>query len=77
VLKDFMFQPTSLKVKAHSRVTWINRDGEPHTIVSPAGLFRSNALDTNDSFSFTFDSAGTYRFVCSIHPQMTGTIVVE
>jgi plastocyanin len=77
VLKDFMFQPTSLKVKAHSTVTWVNKDGEPHTVISETGLFRSSAMDTNDSFSFKFDNAGTYRFLCSIHPKMTGTIVVE
>jgi len=77
IVKDFMFQPTSLQVKAHSTVTWINKDGEPHTVMSDRGLFRSNALDTNESFSFRFENAGTYRFLCSIHPQMVGTIVVE
>jgi plastocyanin len=77
VVKDFMFQPTSLTVKAGSTVTWTNMDEEPHTVVSIAGVFRSNALDTKDSFSFKFDQPGTYRFVCSIHPQMVGTIVVK
>jgi len=77
VIKDFMFTPTSLKVKAHSTVTWINKDDEPHTVTSETGLFRSSALDTDQSFSFKFDTAGTYKFVCSIHPRMTGTIIVE
>ena len=77
VVKDFMFQPTSLTVKAGSTVTWTNMDEEPHTVVSTGGVFRSNALDTKDSFSFKFDQPGTYRFVCSIHPQMVGTIVVK
>jgi plastocyanin len=76
-MKEFMFHPTSLKVKAHSTVKWINKDGEPHTVISLTGLFRSSALDTNDSFSFKFDNPGTYQFVCSIHPRMTGTIEVE
>jgi plastocyanin len=77
VVKNFMFQPMSLTVKAGSTVTWTNMDEEPHTVVSSSGLFRSSALDTKDSFSFKFDKAGTYSFVCSIHPQMVGTIVVQ
>jgi plastocyanin len=77
VVKNFMFQPMSLTVKAGSTVTWTNVDEEPHTVVSSSGLFRSNALDTKDSFSFKFDKVGTYSFVCSIHPQMVGTIVVQ
>jgi len=75
--KDFMFAPTSLTVAAGSTVTWTNRDDEPHTVVSEGGLFRSAALDTNESFSFRFDKPGTYRYTCSIHPRMTGTIVVR
>ena len=77
VVKNFMFQPTSLTVKAGSTVTWTNMDEEPHTVVSSSGLFRSNGLDTKDSFSFKFDKAGTYTFVCSIHPQMVGKIIVQ
>ena len=75
--KDFMFAPTSLTVAAGSTVTWTNRDDEPHTVVSEGGLFRSAALDTNESFSFRFEKAGTYRYTCSIHPRMVGTIVVR
>ena len=75
--KDFMFSPTSVQVKAGSTVTWTNNDDEPHTVVSDAGLFRSGALDTNESFSVKFDKPGTYHYVCSIHPRMVGTIVVE
>jgi plastocyanin len=55
----------------------VNRDEEPHTVTSDTGLFRSGALDTNDTFVFKFDKPGTYHFLCSIHPQMVGTIVVE
>jgi plastocyanin len=75
--KGFMFSPASLTVKAGSTVTWTNEDEEPHTIVSEAGLFRSAALDTKESFSFRFVSPGTYHYACSIHPRMVGTIVVE
>jgi plastocyanin len=77
VVKNFMFQPTSATVKAGSTVTWTNMDEEPHTVVSSSGLFRSNGLDTKDTFSYKFDKAGTYTFVCSIHPQMVGTIIVK
>jgi|HubBroStandDraft_6_1064221.scaffolds.fasta_scaffold331799_1 plastocyanin len=77
VLKNFHFAPTSLTVPAGTTVTWENQDGEPHTVVSMDGLFRSGGLDQNDVFTFTFDTPGTYRFLCSIHPQMMGTIVVK
>jgi plastocyanin len=76
-IKNFMFSPSSLTIKAGTAVTWINKDEEPHTVVSDTGLFRSAAVDTNETFAFKFDKPGTYRFVCSIHPQMVGTIVVE
>ena len=76
-VKEFMFAPTSLTVKAGATVTWSNQDQEPHTIVSESGLFRSAALDTNDSFSYKFTTPGTYRYLCTIHPRMMGTIVVE
>jgi|SRR5690242_9181419 plastocyanin len=75
--KDFMFAPTSLTVAAGSTVTWTNKDDEPHTVVSESGLFRSAALDTNESFSFRFAQPGTYRYTCSIHPRMVGTIIVR
>jgi plastocyanin len=75
--KNFMFAPTELTVKAGSTVTWTNRDQEPHTVVSDSGLFRSGAMDTNESFSFKFDKPGTYHYLCSIHPRMLGTIVVQ
>jgi plastocyanin len=77
VIDQFMFHPTTLRIRAGATVTWLNEDEEPHTVVSASGLFRSSALDTHDTFSFKFDKPGTYGFVCSIHPQMIGTIVVE
>ena len=77
VVKDFMFAPNSLTVKAGSSVTWINKDDEPHTVVSDSGVFRSAALDTDETFSFKFEKPGTYHFTCSIHPRMVGTITVE
>jgi plastocyanin len=77
VIKDFMFGPASLTVKAGTTVTWVNRDDEPHTIASDSGLYRSGALDIGNEFQFTFAKPGTYHYVCTIHPRMLGTIVVE
>jgi plastocyanin len=75
--RGFMFAPVSLTVPAGSTVTWTNKDAEPHTVVSETGLFRSAAMDTNESFSYRFDKPGTYHYVCSIHPRMAGTIIVR
>jgi plastocyanin len=77
VIKDFMFGPASVTVKAGTTVTWVNRDDEPHTIASDSGLYRSGALDTGNEFHFTFEKPGTYHYVCTIHPRMLGTIIVE
>jgi plastocyanin len=77
VIKDFMFMPATLTVKAGTTVTWANKDEEPHTVFSDTGLFRSGAMDTGEVFSFKFDKPGTYHFVCTIHPRMVGTVVVE
>jgi len=77
VIKEFMFAPNTLTIKAGSTVTWTNKDDEPHSVVSDTGLFRSGAKDTDETFSFRFDKPGTYHFTCSIHPKMVGTIIVE
>src|ERR1700674_2841966 len=77
VIKDFMFRPMAVTVAAGSTVTWTNQDDEPHTAVSDTGLFRSEAMDTGEAFSFKFNKPGTYHFTCSIHPRMVGTIVVR
>jgi plastocyanin len=77
MIKDFMFAPNSLTIKAGATVTWANKDDEPHSVVSDAGLFRSGAVDTDETFSFKFVQPGTYHFTCSIHPRMVGTIIVE
>ncbi|EDZ98449.1 blue (type 1) copper domain protein [Burkholderia sp. H160] len=76
-MKSFAFTPTELTVKAGTTVTWKNLDGEPHTVVSDAGLFRSSALDQNDTFQFKFDKPGVYKIFCGIHPNMRATITVE
>jgi plastocyanin len=76
-IKNFDYSPMMLSIKAGDTVTWKNLDGEPHTVVSTDGLFRSKALDENDSFAFKFDKPGTYKYVCSIHPKMMATITVQ
>jgi plastocyanin len=76
-VRDFMFMPTTITVNTGDQVTWVNKDDEPHTVVSDTGMFRSGAMDTDESFSFKFDQPGTYHFTCSIHPRMVGTIVVK
>jgi amicyanin len=76
-IDEFAFSPPSLTVKAGMAVTWLNKDDIPHTVASKTRVFKSKALDTNDSFSFTFNEAGSYEYFCSLHPHMTGTIVVE
>ena len=78
-IDNFSFSPATLTVVAGSTVTWINRDDIPHTVVSSDDprAFKSKALDTDDRFSFTFTKAGTYSYFCSIHPKMTGKVVVQ
>ena len=76
-IDNFAFAPQRVVVKAGTTVIWINDDDIPHTIASSSKSFKSNALDTKDKFSFTFTTPGTYEYFCSLHPHMTGTIVVE
>jgi plastocyanin len=76
-IKNFMFSPMALTIKAGTTVTWKNLDGEPHTVVNDAGLFHSSALDENDTYSFKFDKPGVYKVLCGIHPYMKETITVQ
>jgi plastocyanin len=75
-IKNFMFA-MDVTVTPGSTVTWKNMDGEPHTVVSTDGLFRSQALDEGDSYSFKFVKPGVYKYICSIHPQMRATVTVK
>jgi plastocyanin len=78
-IDNFAFAPALMMVASGTKVTWTNKDEEPHTVTSADGgkSFKSDALDTDDKFSFTFDKPGTYKYFCSIHPHMVGTIVVK
>jgi len=76
-IDNFSFGPDTLKVSAGTTVTWINRDDIPHTVVSTDGVFKSKVRDTDEQFSYTFAKPGTYPYFCSVHPKMTGKVVVQ
>ena len=76
VVDNFSFAPATASVPAGTTITWTNRDDVPHNIVSVEQKFKSPVLDTNERFAHRFDEPGTYRYFCSLHPRMTGRIVV-
>jgi plastocyanin len=76
-IDNFSFGPAAITVPAGTTVTWINRDDIPHTVVSTEKVFKSKVLDTDEKFSYTFSKAGEYPYFCSIHPKMTGKVVVQ
>ncbi len=75
-IDNFTFGPANLTVPAGTTVTWTNHDDIPHSIVATDKAFRSAALDTNDSYAFTFKTAGTFAYFCGLHPHMTGKVIV-
>jgi amicyanin len=76
-IDNFRFAPQVLTVKAGTNVTWTNRDDVPHAVVSTSKKFASRVLDTDERFSVTFRESGTYEYYCSVHPHMTGKIIVQ
>ena len=76
-IDNFSFGPETLTVSVGTTVIWTNRDDIPHTVVSTEGVFKSKVRDTDETFSYTFSKAGTYPYYCSVHPKMTGKIVVQ
>jgi len=78
-IDDSAFSPANITVPRGTKVTWINKDYDPHTVVdaTDAKLFKSPALDTDESFAFTFNEAGTFKYFCTIHPRMQGTVIVQ
>jgi plastocyanin len=83
-IHNFAFDPQTMTVSQGSTVTWVNQDSATHTIVNDASgsnaegaLFKSNSLPNGASYSFRFDSPGTYAYHCTIHPSMKGTITVQ
>jgi plastocyanin len=75
-IDNFAFAPATLTVKVGSTVTWTNKDEEPHTVAASDGSFHSPGMGTGATFTHTFSTAGTFDYVCSIHPMMHGTVVV-
>jgi amicyanin len=76
-IDNFSFSPAELKVPVGTTVVWINHDDIPHTAVSTDKVFKSKVLDTDEKYSFTFTTPGTYAYFCSIHPKMTGKVIVQ
>jgi plastocyanin len=76
-IDNFVFGPDTLTVPVGATVTWTNKDDIPHTTVSTDGVFKSKVMDTDEKFSYTFAKAGTYPYYCTIHPKMTGKVVVQ
>jgi plastocyanin len=76
-IDNFVFGPQTITVPVGATVTWTNKDDIPHTSVSTDGVFKSKVLDTDEKFSYTFTKAGTYLYYCTIHPKMTGKVVVQ
>lgn len=76
-IDNFTFKAPVVTVRPGTTVTWTNRDDIPHTVVSKDGVFKSKVLDTGDQFSFTFAKPGQFGYYCSLHPHMTGTVVVK
>ena len=76
-IDNFTFTPKELTVAVGTTVKWVNHDDIPHTVVEKKTTFRSKALDTDDSYSFTFTSAGTFDYFCGLHPHMVGKVIVK
>jgi plastocyanin len=76
-IDNFSFGPATITVAAGTTVTWTNRDDIPHTVVADDKTFKSKVLDTDEKFSYTFSKPGTYPYFCSVHPKMTGKVVVQ
>ncbi len=76
-IKDFMFTPRNLTIPVGSKVTWTNMDEEPHKVAEANSSFTSQPLDTNEGFTYEFKTPGKYEYFCTVHPRMTGTIIVE
>jgi plastocyanin len=76
-IDNFTFTPKELTIAVGTTVKWVNHDDIPHTVVEKKTTFRSKALDTDDSYSFTFASAGTFDYFCGLHPHMVGKVIVN
>lgn len=76
-IDNFSFTPQTLTVTVGTKVTWVNKDDVPHTVTSTEKTFKSGVLDTDDKFTYTFSTPGTNNYFCSVHPHMTGKVIVK
>jgi plastocyanin len=76
-IDNFTFAPAEITIEPGTTVKWVNHDDIPHTVVETGKAFRSKTLDTDDSFSMTFTSSGSFAYFCSLHPHMTGKVIVR
>jgi plastocyanin len=76
-IDNFVFSPNPVTVPVGSTIRWTNQDDIPHNVVSDDKSFKSKALDTDETFTYTFTKPGTYTYFCSIHPKMTGKVIVQ
>jgi plastocyanin len=76
-IDNFSFSSATITVPVGTTVRWTNRDDIPHTVVSDEQKFASKTLDTDDQYSYTFTKPGTYGYFCSVHPKMTGKVIVQ
>jgi plastocyanin len=77
IMNNRSYDPATVTIKAGDTVTWVNQDAPQHDVVADNGEFKSDLFDKGGTFSFTFSTAGTYPYHCSIHPGMTGTVIVQ
>jgi plastocyanin len=77
VIDNFTFAPTPLSVPVGTTVKWVNHDDIPHSIVVPTLKLRSHPMDTDENFSYRFEQAGTFDYICGLHPHMHGQVVVQ
>ena len=76
-IENFTFNPASVTIKVGDKITWMNGDDIPHSIVEKNAKFKSKPLDTNDQFSMAFSEAGTVDYFCGFHAHMVGKIIVQ
>ena len=76
-IHNFAFVPAIIVVKPGTTVTWTNFDEDPHTATATDKSFHSSALDTRDTYSFTFTRPGEFAYFCALHPHMTGKVIVK
>ncbi len=77
VIQNFAFAPATITVASGTKVTWTNRDDDPHTVDETNKVFKSGTMDTGDQYSYTFNSPGTFSYFCALHPKMVGQVIVK